>query len=191
MDAMLREATEASLGADPAGGQQRPGQWFSRWSMAGAALFATSMPLAGFALLHVDPSARVHDAGLLVHLAALVIGFGAVLTVDWVGLLWAVGKRTFDDVLRTAGDVTVPIWTGYAGLVASGLCLEPDLTSALTRVKLGLVVLIGVNGLFATALHGRLVHAPNRVLVVVAGMSAGISQLGWWGALVIGHLNSR
>lgn len=191
MGATVRAAPEASLGADPAGGPSRPGQWFTQWSMAGAALFATAMPLAGLALLHVDPTERVHDAALLVHLAALVIGFGAVLTVDWVGLLWALGKRTFGDVLRTAGDVTVPIWTGYAGLVASGLCLEPDLAGVLTRVKLGLVVLIGVNGLFATALHGRLVHAPNRVLVAVAGISAGISQLGWWGALVIGHLNSR
>jgi hypothetical protein len=159
--------------------------------MAGAALFATAMPLAGWTLLHADPTDQVHDVALLVHLAALVIGFGAVLTVDWVGLLWVLGKRTFDDVLRTAGDVTIPIWTGYAGLVASGLCLEPDLTGALTRVKLGLVVLIGVNGLFAITLHGRLVHGPNRVLVMVAGISAGISQLGWWGALVIGHLNSR
>ena len=138
----------------------------------------------------VYQSELAHDCALFAHLASLVIGFGAVLSVDWVALLWSSGRRDLADVLRTADNVQVPIWAGYAGLVPSGIALEPDLSSPLTLVKLGLVLLIGWNGLVVTWLQPHLRAGSERALTL-SGMSALVSQLGWWGAMAIGYLNAR
>jgi microcompartment protein CcmK/EutM len=88
------------------------------------------------------------------------------------------------------------VWLGLTGLVASGALLSPDTDSPLTRVKLVLVALVTVNGLHAGVLHAALDRAgasgaplPRRLLV--RGLAAGaVSQLGWWGATVIGMLNT-
>lgn len=154
-------------------------------------LVLVGVPACWWIAGHSHPRQALHEGALFLHLAALVVGFGAVLTVDWVGLLWLTGKRTFADVLATAGNVTLPIWAGYTGLVASGLLLEPNLHDRLTQVKIGLVVLIGLNGLVATTLHRELQGGPSLRLVAISSTSAGLSQLGWWGAVVIGHLNTR
>lgn len=140
---------------------------------------------------HAEPHRVLHEGALFVHLASLVLGFGAVLTVDWVGLLWLLGRRAFEDVTTAAGNVTFPIWAGYAGLVGSGLLLEPDLGARLTQVKIALVLLIGLNGLVATALHRRLADGPSLRLVAISSTTALLSQIGWWGAVVIGHLTTR
>lgn len=140
---------------------------------------------------HVHPDRVLHDTALFVHLASLVVGFGAVLSVDWVALLWVLRRRTLTDVLTTAGNVHVPIWAGYAGLVLSGVLLEPDLGSQVTQVKLALVLLIGWNGLVAMWLHHLLQGEVRRLVILVSVVSATVSQVGWWGAMVIGFANGR
>jgi hypothetical protein len=140
---------------------------------------------------HVHPDRVLHDAALFVHLASLVVGFGAVLTVDWVALLWVMRRRRLTDVLATATNVHVPIWAGYAGLVLSGVLLEPALDSGITQVKLGLVLLIGWNGLVAMWLHHLLEGEVRRVVIAVSAVSATVSQAGWWGAMLIGFANGR
>ncbi|UUZ61142.1 hypothetical protein [Nocardioides sp. B-3] len=123
-----------------------------------------------------------------------MLGFGAVLSVDWVGLLWVVRRRTLSDVLDTAGHLTAPIWLGLAGLVLTGILLEPALDNPLTQVKLGPVLLIVWNGLFAGLLHHRLCvgasfdTAPRRVLLAAAAATT-VSRVGWWGSMVIGFIN--
>lgn len=171
----------------------RPGERALRraGSLAPVAGILLGVPACWWIAVHAHPGHLAHEVALFGHLASLLLGFGAVLSVDWVGLLWVLGRRTFDDVLATAGHVTLAIWLGYAGLVASGLFLEPDLTRPLTRLKLVLVVVIGLNGLLATALHRRLCDQPSTLLLVVSSTSAGLSQLGWWGCVVIGHVNTR
>jgi hypothetical protein len=144
-----------------------------------------------WAATNLHPGRTVHDCALFVHLASLVVGFGAVLTVDWVALLWVLRRRTLTEVLVTAGTVHVPIWAGYAGLVLSGVLLEPALASSITQLKLVLVLLIGWNGLVATWLHHVLQGDVRRCLILVSALSATVSQLGWWGAMVIGFLNGR
>ena len=42
---------------------------------------------------HLDTSQDVHRMGLCVHILALVVSFGAILVIDWIGLLWLLGKR--------------------------------------------------------------------------------------------------
>ncbi|MFE1770708.1 hypothetical protein [Streptomyces sp. NPDC059008] len=143
--------------------------------------------------LHADPPLRT--AARFVHLVALVVGLGSVLAVDWFALLWLLGRRRLADVLRTACTLQFPIWLGLAGLVVTGLFLHPDLASPLTRIKLGLVLAIILNGLHAHWLGQRLeryrnAEAPRRLLVR-SGVAAAVSQLGWWGASLIGFLNSQ
>jgi hypothetical protein len=167
--------------------------WLPGW--APLAVTGAGIAVAGGACLwaagHVHPDRVLHDAALFVHLASLVVGFGAVLTVDWVALLWLLRRRRLTDVLTTASNVHVPIWAGYAGLVLSGVLLEPAVDSAVTQVKLALVLLIGWNGLVAMWLHHLLQGEVRRVVIAVSAVSAGVSQAGWWGAMVIGFANGR
>jgi hypothetical protein len=140
----------------------------------------------------VHPSATWHAVALFAHLAALVVGLGAVMVIDWLGLLWVLGRRTFVDVTRTASAVHVLIWAGFTALVLSGVLLEPNTSTALTRLKLALVLVIGINGLHAHALQSRL-HARNDVapdLLARGAVTAVVSQVGWWAAVGIGYLNT-
>ncbi|MFE0374115.1 hypothetical protein ACFW1M_00735 [Streptomyces inhibens] len=143
--------------------------------------------------LHADPPLQL--AARFLHLVALVVGLGSVLAVDWFALLWMLGRRRLTDVLRTACALQVPIWLGLAGLVVTGLFLRPDLAAPLTRLKLGLVLAITLNGLYAHWLGQRLdrytdARAP-RPLRIQSGLAAAVSQLGWWGASLIGFLNGH
>ena len=164
---------------------------------SGAPYVATGLALTGAGAAavwmagHVAPDAVLHEVALFAHLACLVLGFGAVLTVDWLALLWLLGRCELSDVLHQAGRVTVPIWAGYGGLVLSGVLLSPDLTSPVTVAKLALVLLIGWNGILATWLHSRLIEDAGRFSFRVSAGFAAVSQLGWWGAMVIGFTNSR
>lgn len=140
--------------------------------------------------LHADPV--LHTVARFAHLAALLIGFGAVLTIDWLGLRWLLGHRPLSDVLRLAQATAVPIWAGLTGLTVSGLLLHPDLASWPTRIKLGIVLVIGLNGLYAHHLAPRLAGPPaSRSLLIRAATCAAISQTGWWSATIIGFLNAH
>lgn len=92
---------------------------------------------------HVQADPILHEVDLFVHLGCLIVRFGAVIAVDWMALLWVLGRRSLTEVLDLAGCVHVPIWVGYAGLVRFGVLLSPDLASTLTQIKLALVLVIG------------------------------------------------
>lgn len=142
--------------------------------------------------LHADPI--LHTVARFAHLAALLIGFGAVLTIDWLGLQCLLGHRPLADVLRLAQTTAAPIWAGLTGLTLSGLLLHPDLTSWPTRIKLGIVLVIGLNGLYAHQLTPRLHSQGNpvsRPVLMQAAACAAISQTGWWSATLIGFLNAH
>ncbi|MET9736195.1 hypothetical protein ABZZ79_37915 [Streptomyces sp. NPDC006458] len=144
--------------------------------------------------LHVQTDAKMHTAALFVHLASLVLGFGAVLSADYYGLLWAAGRCTLAEVLGATSRLHVPIWVGLGGLVLSGLMLHPDMASPLTSTKLGLVAGLTLNGLQAGLLARRLEAATETVdpkLLVWGGATTLVSQACWWGAVVIGFLNSN
>lgn len=149
---------------------------------------------------HVHPDHTLHQVALFAHLAALVVGFGAVLAVDWVAVLWVLRRRTLGDVLVAAGNAHAPAWIGYAGLTLSGMLLGPDLADPLTQVKLALVVLIGWNGVAAALIQRWLsgvtaAASPSAAFtqrrLLACACSGVVSQLGWWGAMLLGFLNGR
>jgi hypothetical protein len=139
--------------------------------------------------------AALHTAALFVHLASLVLGFGAVLVADYFALLCLTGRYTLRDALNGTARLHVPIWTGLVGLVASGMMLHPDLGSTLTRIKLGLVLVLTLNGLQAGLLNRRMTRKAATPLaypfLAWGAATAVVSQVCWWGAVLIGFLNSQ
>ena len=175
---------------------RRVGLYDAWWTVTAAALAACLAVLGcAWMSLHLHVDATLHTAALFVHLASLVLGFGAVLAADYNALLYLAGRCTLRDVLDSTARLHVPIWTGLAGLVASGVMLHPDLGSAPTRIKLGLVLALTVNGLQAGLLNRRLAQQdtspPAPRLMVWGAATALVSQICWWGAVVIGFRNSQ
>jgi hypothetical protein len=145
------------------------------------------------AALSLETGHALHMSALFLHLACLIAGFGAVLTLDWLGLLWLSGRRALGDVLDVAEAAHPLIWLGLLGLTATGMLLEPSLTP-LTCVKLTAVLLVGINGLNAMRLNqvmARVTGSPSRRVMAWSAVTVSISQLGWWTACLIGFLNAH
>ncbi|MFC9292850.1 hypothetical protein ACFTWH_29965 [Streptomyces sp. NPDC057011] len=160
-------------------------------SLAVCAGWAASIWVA----VHLQADSTLHLAALFLHLACLVVGFGAVLAIDYYGLLWLSGRKALSEVVGFTAPLHVPVWAGLAGLIASGAFLHPDLSSPLTCVKLCLVLALALNGVQAGVLHRRLAaldgRPATRSLLAWGAASATVSQVAWWGAVAIGFLNSR
>ena len=144
---------------------------------------------------HVRAGADVQRIALFVHLAALVLGFGAVLTMDWFGLMWMLGRQDLVTLVRIAQVVHTPVWLGLGGLALSGVLLGPDTTAPLTVVKLLAVLAVAINGVGAAAVQRRLLALGGRTppvwLLLTAVFVATVSQAGWWTATVVGFLNAQ
>ncbi|MFJ9823099.1 hypothetical protein ACIRSU_01835 [Streptomyces sp. NPDC101160] len=168
------------------------------WLLAAAGVCATVVLAAAcWTAGHVQADTTLQTVARFLHVASLVAGLGSVLAVDWFAVLWLTGRRPLASVLDTATALQTPIWAGLGGLTVTGLFLRPDLGSPLTLVKLGLVLAVTLNGLYAHRLgqlldrfRDRAADVPRRLLVR-SGLAAAVSQTGWWGATLIGYLNSR
>ncbi|WP_353951343.1 hypothetical protein V6K52_17145 [Knoellia sp. S7-12] len=159
---------------------------------------------AGWALaLAVSPYTRAsgvgHDVALGGHLLGLVVAFGAVTLVDWHGLVWLSGLRTFRDSLRI-GEVAHPlVWMGLLLIIVTGAFLGPDLREPTAWVKQLAVLALVNNGVGVRRLGARLsllkprIHRiaelPRRHRIAMI-ISLAVSQLGWWTAAVIGYLET-
>jgi hypothetical protein len=168
----------------------------SWWTVSAAALGAVVLLTMGlWCSLHIRTDATLHTVALFVHLASLALGFGAVLSADYHGLLWATGRCRLAEVLAVTERLHTPIWAGLAGLVASGVMLHPRLDSPLTLTKIALVLVLTLNGLQAGLLGRQLAQqpeaGPSRAILVRGAVTALVSQLCWWGAVVIGFLNTQ
>lgn len=162
------------------------------WPLAAVTMvILVAAPLVFWAcqIVHLPP--QVHDLALFVHLGALILGFGGVLCVDWVAALFILRKRSFLEMVRAADNAAIPIWAGYSGLVLSGLLLEPNLHSPATVVKLLLVLVIGLNGVVALGVHRALAREADLRWMALGGSVAIISQLGWWGATIVGFVSAH
>ncbi|MGW2567577.1 hypothetical protein [Streptomyces sp. NPDC001537] len=175
---------------------QRLGLYDTWWTVGAAALAAClGLSACAWISLHLRVDAALHTVALFAHLASLVLGFGAVLVADYYALLSLTGRCTLHEALHSTGRLHVPIWTGLVGLVASGMMLHPDLGSALTRIKLGLVLVLTLNGLQVGLLNRRMTQqcstAPAPHFLARGAATALVSQACWWGAVVIGFRNSQ
>ncbi len=137
--------------------------------------------------LHPDPA--LHNAALFVHLASLVLGFGAVLVADYLIAVWLVGRSTFAEAVSGVDRLHLLVWTGLIGMVVSGALLEPNLATVLTRAKLVLVLLLTLNGLQAMILNKRMKASTDALsarLFAWGAVTTVVSQGCWWGAMWIG-----
>src|SRR6478736_6191462 len=86
-------------------------------------------------LLSVTMSTAVHVSGyaynlaVVIHVLSLVVAFGAIILVDWHGFLWLIGRRHLSEILRLDGAATPLIWGGLAGMLATGVFLNPHLSN--------------------------------------------------------------
>ena len=132
------------------------------------------------------------------HVLAMVAAFGAVLLIDWHGLLWLAGRRGLTESTRLAAAAGPVIWGGLGGLIVTGALLRPDVGSPLTLTKLVLVLLVATNGAVMSAPRRRLASLPAHVSPVQLSrhdwrqlmIATTLSQVGWWGAVIIGFINS-
>lgn len=131
---------------------------------------------------------------LFLHLIFLVIGFGSVIVIDTFGLLFLLKKRKISEVMKVAQVTQVLIWVGWFGLVGTGLLLGGlnILDNPLMVTKLFLVMMLGLNGVMLHFLKLSLEKLgdkpiPTKLMIVMGGAST-ISQIGWWGATILGFL---
>lgn len=156
-------------------------------------------------LLSVTMSTAVHVSGyaynlaVVVHVLFLVVAFGAIILVDWHGFLWLVGRRRLAEIIRLDGAATPLIWGGLAGMLGTGVFLNPHLNNPMTDVKLAAVLVLSLNGIMLIPLMRRLAHlAPDaafqdltvgqRVHLLLCLV---ISQACWWTAIIIGFINAQ
>lgn len=144
---------------------------------------------------YLPAETNIRPFALFVHLACLVFGFGAVLSLDWFGLMWMLGRQDLIALVRAAQVAHTPIWLGLAGLTLSGALLAPDTSAPLTVVKLLAVLVVALNGLAASKVQVQMLaldgQAPPRRLLLTAVAVATVSQAGWWLATAVGFLNAQ
>lgn len=164
-------------------------QW--RWHAAVTAVWALVLALSPFAEL----SGLGHDLALGAHLLGMVVGFGAVLLVDWHGLVWLSGLRTFRDSLRIGEAAHPLVWMGLLLVLVSGTFLGPVLSQPSTWVKQLAVLALVNNGVAVRRLGARLslltprIHSltelPRRHRIAMV-LSLTTSQIGWWTSAIVG-----
>lgn len=136
---------------------------------------------------------------LFIHLVSLVVGFGAVIVIDSFGLVWLLFKSVDLKFLVKVANITQRlIWLGWCGLVFSGIFLitMKGYIDNLTQIKLFLVAMVGLNGVFLHVIKKSMEKYMNSKnlpakLQFRIGLSSFISQLGWWGAMLIGFMHRQ
>jgi len=169
----------------------------ARLRLAAAVAGVTALwALVLLASMRIDIGHGLHHAVVALHLISLTVGFGAVLAVDVCALNGHLRRHDFTlaDAIRAAAVMDPLIWTGYFGLMLSGLLLRPDLGEPLMWVKLAAGYVVGLNGINAKSMmhalaglprHTRLADLP-RSFALRALAAALLSQVAWWTAILIG-----
>jgi hypothetical protein len=175
-----------------AGSVLRPCAW--RGHVLVTVLWASAVALS----TRVALDHRLVTVMLVVHVIGLVIGLGAVLLVDWYGLVWMAGLRSLSECLRLAQAAHPLIWLGLILLLASGVGLTPDVGSPATWIKQVLVLTLLNNGV-ALRTHARRLsqvstarnlRALPRTVRVQLLSTVAVSQAAWWGAAVLGFISA-
>lgn len=140
-----------------------------------------------------------HDLALAGHLVGIVVGLGAVLLVDWHGLVWLSGLRTFRDALRLGEAAHPLVWMGLSLILVTGAFLGPDLGEPTAWAKQLAVLVLVNNGVAVRRLGARLSLLRPRITGIrelpprhrtAMLLTLAVSQLGWWTAAAVGYLET-
>ena len=163
-------------------------------SLTAATAWGTSVAVGN--AFTFDPG--VHRLAVAAHVLAMVLAFGSVIVVDWVGFLWLIGKRRLHDTSRLESAAAPLIWVGLAGLLVTGALIHPDFTFTATQLKMCCVLGLMLNGISLIPVMQRLHALPDgtnfkevcgnlRARLIVALV---LSQAFWWTAIIVGFANS-
>jgi hypothetical protein len=136
----------------------------------------------------------LRSIALFGHLAALIVGLGSVLAVDYFGMLWMLRQIRLQAMLMQAHRMGPMIWCGLIGLVSTGALLHPHLTTPLIIVKMISVIGVSVIGILALATKRAMMRSAPRVpqqLLVRGLVLTAASQAFWWTAVLVGFLTAN
>jgi hypothetical protein len=155
--------------------------------------------------LHIPALASIQDGGiyspifyifLFIHIVSFITAFGAVIFIDSAGLMWILKRAKLSSVNIIANTGQKLIWTGWAGLIISGsvLVLAKGYIDQLTALKLFFVAMVGLNGIYLHIIKKSSEHLTDTdempaLIRFRVTLASTISQVGWWGAIVIGFLH--
>jgi hypothetical protein len=154
----------------------------------------TLIVLVMLASTQINAPTWLRSVALFGHLAALIVGLGSVLAVDYFGLLWMLRKIRLQAMLLQAHRMGPMIWCGLVGLVATGALLRPHLTTPLIIVKMISVIGVSVVGILALATKRAMMRSDQRVpqrLLVRGLVLTAASQAFWWTAVLVGFLTAN
>lgn len=133
---------------------------------------------------------------LFIHLSGLILGFGSVMVTDLYGLLWVWDRVRFPQVVRVSSVTEYFVWAGWAIMIIAGipLIILKGVIDELMIIKIFFVILIGLNGIPLHMLHKQVQKYKDgdsvpTLLMFRLAFSLFVSQLGWWGAVLIGFLH--
>jgi hypothetical protein len=133
---------------------------------------------------------------LFFHLAFLIVGFGSVLVIDTFGLMWLLKRKKLSEVTQTANLTQILIWIGWCGMIASGAVLIylKGYVDNLTKIKLFFVLMVGFNGIYLHHIKKAMAKISDSeklptLLLFRITLATIISQVGWWGAILIGFIH--
>lgn len=133
---------------------------------------------------------------LFFHLSFLILGFGSVLVTDLYGILWIWDRVRFNQIVKVSGVTEKLIWTGWTGMVAAGipLILLKGEVDNLMMIKIAFVILVGLNGILLHLIQKKLQEYKDNdvvpgIFIFRMMFTTTLSQIGWWGAIVIGFLH--
>ena len=98
---------------------------------------------------------NVNPIWIILHLAGLSAAYGSVIIVDVVGFVWLLRRISRERMLAITAWAQPVVWGGLTAMLISGAMLGPDLSRPLTKLKMGLVILLALNGLNLDALRKR------------------------------------
>lgn len=135
---------------------------------------------------------------LLIHLVGFALGFGAVMLVDTVGLLWVLRKAKAEQLGWISGIAQKIIWSSVAIQIVTGsMLLEPDHVTIRTKVKLAAVLILVINGVVLDRLRKQMLSYKQedfwklpRSFQLGSTVAISLSQLCWWIATIIGFISS-
>ncbi|MCX8453048.1 hypothetical protein OSR35_02830 [Paenarthrobacter ureafaciens] len=140
----------------------------------------------------VDWEPDLYHIGLAGHVVALTLAFGAILVVDWLGLLWLLGKVRIHEPSKLEALAKPLIWGGMTLLLLTGALIRPDLGNPVTCLKLICVLALMLNGLAIGPTMHRLGTMPARTRFADLGrrirlrllVLVTVSQACWWTAVL-------